>query len=243
MAVLACLLGVATKEIVVTAPLVVLLYDWTFLADSPRQILHRRWGLYLGLAATWGLLAWLVQSANLLEQPDIERATTLQYASSQPLVILNYLRLCFWPHPLCFDRWWQPSEVVGAISPLVASTPKPFWTIVLKAASEIALPTLVIGLLLAVAIWGLARKKPWGFLGGRFFPDLGTDLQHLAPGAIVRRAPRLLGVGGGGCAGGRRRMFCQPAAGAVRWDFVAGRGAAGGRAGGGNRPGPRAADL
>ena len=58
--VLACLLGMATKEVMVSAPLVVLLYDRTFLAGSFREAWRRRWGYYLALAATWLLLAWLV---------------------------------------------------------------------------------------------------------------------------------------------------------------------------------------
>ena len=43
-AVLACLLGMATKEVMVTAPLVVLLYDRTFLAGSFREAWRRRGG-------------------------------------------------------------------------------------------------------------------------------------------------------------------------------------------------------
>ena len=42
-----------------TLPLAVLLYDRTFLAGSFRVAWRRRWGLYLGLAATWGALGLL----------------------------------------------------------------------------------------------------------------------------------------------------------------------------------------
>ena len=51
-AVVACLLGMATKEVMATAPLIVLLYDRTFLAGSLRGALRRRYGLYLAMAAT-----------------------------------------------------------------------------------------------------------------------------------------------------------------------------------------------
>ena len=64
--VLACLLGMATKEVMVSAPLVVLLYDRTFLAGSFREAWRRRWAYYLALAATWLLLAWLVAQTGLL---------------------------------------------------------------------------------------------------------------------------------------------------------------------------------
>ena len=51
-AAIACLLGMATKEVMATAPLVVLLYNRTFLAGSFREAWRRRFGLYLALAAT-----------------------------------------------------------------------------------------------------------------------------------------------------------------------------------------------
>ena len=47
---LACLLGMASKEVMVSAPLIVLLYDRAFLAGSFREAWRRRWGLYLALA-------------------------------------------------------------------------------------------------------------------------------------------------------------------------------------------------
>jgi len=58
--VLACLLGVMSKEIIVTAPVMVLLYDRTFVAGSFREAWRQRWRYYLGLAGTWLLLARLM---------------------------------------------------------------------------------------------------------------------------------------------------------------------------------------
>src|ERR1019366_9738482 len=55
----ACLLGMATKEVMVTAPLVVLAYDRTFVSTGFREALRLRWRLYLGLASTWLVLGWL----------------------------------------------------------------------------------------------------------------------------------------------------------------------------------------
>ena len=53
-AVAACLLGMATKEVMATAPLIVLLYDRTFLAGSFREAWRRRYGLYLALGCHLG---------------------------------------------------------------------------------------------------------------------------------------------------------------------------------------------
>src|SRR5208283_1715692 len=52
-AVVACALGMGTKEVMATAPIVVLLYDRCFLAGSFLEALRRRLPFYLGLAATW----------------------------------------------------------------------------------------------------------------------------------------------------------------------------------------------
>src|SRR5436190_14097895 len=49
----ACLLGMATKEAMVTAPLVVMLYDCTFLAGGIAAAWRQRRGFYLALASTW----------------------------------------------------------------------------------------------------------------------------------------------------------------------------------------------
>jgi hypothetical protein len=62
-AVLCCGLGMGSKQVMVTAPLLALLYDRAFLALSWGTLCRRRWGLYLALAATEGLLAGSVGGA------------------------------------------------------------------------------------------------------------------------------------------------------------------------------------
>ncbi|MGD0090515.1 MAG: hypothetical protein ABSE73_11400, partial [Planctomycetota bacterium] len=53
----ACALGMGCKQVMVTAPLLVLLYDRTFAAGSFKAALQRRRRFYAGLAATWLILA------------------------------------------------------------------------------------------------------------------------------------------------------------------------------------------
>jgi len=147
-AVLACLLGMATKEVMVTAPLMVLLYDRTFLAGSFGEALRRRRALYAGLAATWVLLAYLVHSTGLIGRQDKLGAPGIfSYALSQPGVILRYLRLSLWPSPLCLDYTWPVAGSLGKILPGL----------------------IVIAALLAATVWGLLRRPAWGFLGAWFF--------------------------------------------------------------------------
>jgi tetratricopeptide (TPR) repeat protein len=147
-AVLACLLGAATKEILVAAPIVVLLYDRAFLAGSFREAWRQRRWLYVGLAATWGLLGYLMCSTRLIvRQTEMRSPDPWSYACSEPGVILYYLRLSVWPRPLCMSYQWPDA--------------RGFW--------QIFPGTLAIGLLLAATVRGLLDRKGYGFLGAWFF--------------------------------------------------------------------------
>ncbi|HEY5228526.1 MAG TPA: hypothetical protein VIJ19_08290, partial [Opitutaceae bacterium] len=59
-----CALGMGTKEVMVTAPLIVLLYDRTFVSWTFGEALRSRRKLYAALAATWVPLAFLVASSH-----------------------------------------------------------------------------------------------------------------------------------------------------------------------------------
>jgi len=149
---LAYLCGLATKETMVTAGPVVLAYDALFLAGSARQALRQRWGLYTALAAplVLGATALLLSSpARLagLVSGDSVTATRLEYSLSQPGVVLHYLRLAFWPHPLCLDYGWA---VAGG-----------WW--------QVVAPALVVASLLGGTTWALWRGSQLAFAGVWFF--------------------------------------------------------------------------
>jgi tetratricopeptide (TPR) repeat protein len=150
-AVAACALGMGSKEVMVSAPLIVLLYDRAFIAGSFREVFRRRWGLYLGLTATWLIVA---RSAVEAMSPhaisagfQLQEVTPLQYARSEPGVILHYLALAFWPAGLCLDYGWPIAKEVERIAP----------------------GAIVIGGLLAATVWALVRRPKWGFVGAWFF--------------------------------------------------------------------------
>jgi tetratricopeptide (TPR) repeat protein len=143
--VLACLLGLASKQVAATAPLAVLLYDRTFLGGSFKQALRKRWGLHLALAATWGLLAYLHVAAG--ERVATVTVSAAQYAAAQFGIVLHYLRLCFWPDPLCIDYGWLPPETTAELLP----------------------PLIIIAVLLLVTAWALVRRPRLGFAGAWFF--------------------------------------------------------------------------
>jgi tetratricopeptide (TPR) repeat protein len=104
-AITACLLGMASKEVMATAPVMVLLYDRAFFSGSFKKSLTQRWPLYLGLSATWVLLGLLVFSHK-------DRAGTAgfglgvqwwAYGLTQCQAIVHYLSLAVWPQTLVFD--------------------------------------------------------------------------------------------------------------------------------------------
>ena len=140
----ACAVGAAAKPLVVSAPLVVLLYDRLFLAESFGAALRRRGALYAALAASW-----LVAIGLAIAAPDtaagfrLETATPLAYAATQPGVVCHYLKLAFWPDPLVLDYGW----------PLA------------KSAGEILAPGLVLATIAAVTLRESLRLRALGFLG------------------------------------------------------------------------------
>ena len=101
----ACLLGMATKETMVTAPLVVCLCDRTFFAGTFRAAWRRRRPLYLALAATWIPLAWLVLgTAGRGGTAGFDSPVSAwTYGLTQCGAVVHYLGLAVWPHPLVFD--------------------------------------------------------------------------------------------------------------------------------------------
>ncbi len=125
----ACLLAVATKEIAVTAPLIVLLYDRTFVSGDVRAALRRHGRLYLGLAGTWLLLAYLMIDLQDRGAGFGMGASWWVYALGESRVIIRYLCLALWPHPLVFDYGmgvrhpgWEVLPYVVAVIILVAAS-------------------------------------------------------------------------------------------------------------------------
>jgi tetratricopeptide (TPR) repeat protein len=155
-AVIFCALGMLSKEVMCTAPVLVLLYDRVFLAPSWGQLVRRRWGLYLGLACTWAALAktavWVLGSnapAGTEEAVGfgVKGVTPAAYALSQPGVILHYLRLAFWPDPLCLDYRWAATRTTG----------------------DIILPAVAVAALLVATLWALWHRPALGYWGAWFF--------------------------------------------------------------------------
>ena len=107
-AIVACALGMASKESMVTAPLAVMLYDRAFLFGSIREAIHRRGRLYAGLAMTWlvlGALLW-THPRNLSAGLSAHDADPWTYLLNQAVMITKYLRLVVWPRDLVLYYGW-----------------------------------------------------------------------------------------------------------------------------------------
>jgi tetratricopeptide (TPR) repeat protein len=148
-AVAACGLGMGTKEVMVTAPVMVLLFDRTFFAGGFREALNKRPRLYMALAATWiplAVLAW--GSASRQGSAGFETALRpADYWLEQFEAITRYLRLSLWPSTLVFD----------------------YGTVLPDGGIPLLLSFAFVVVLAALSAVGLWRWPALGFLGAWFF--------------------------------------------------------------------------
>jgi len=178
---LSFLIGAFTKEVIATAPLMVLLYDWVFL-KRPREseqspdlvaagesaaatrglaINGSRWVMHLAL---WGALVAVVilamtgaRGATFTKEHSsvgaalTEILSSWRYFRTQAGVALHYLRLAVWPEPLMLDYGWRPADRPLDYLPQIA----------------------VMSLLGLASVVGVVLRKWWGYFGIWFFVVLG----------------------------------------------------------------------
>jgi protein O-mannosyl-transferase len=141
--ILAFLLGCTVKETIATAPLLVVLYDRTFVAGTFRRAWHQRRSYYLGLFSGWlalGLMMGAVRDRGVGFGLGIR---WWSYAIDSGWSLARYVRLAFWPSPLVFDYGVNPFPPAPVI--FIYAT----------------LATLGVGLVAAVSV----RKPSIGFIG------------------------------------------------------------------------------
>jgi tetratricopeptide (TPR) repeat protein len=158
LSVLACLVGTGTKEVIVSAPVAVLLYDRAFISAAWGEVWRKGRAYYLGLFATWIPLAILVAGGGW----DRGQTAGFQIGVSWPAYWLSqgeamarYLWLCFWPHPLVLEygsstaplavKILLTTATVGvALTALAASLRGRRWAFPLTASFLILAPTSLI---------------------------------------------------------------------------------------------------
>lgn len=168
-AVVACALGMGSKQAMISAPLVVWLWDWMFEMEAaapergspspePRapSAGRRRWILYAGLAATWVILGALVAHERWPTSVgfNLEGWTPWAYLLTQTGVLVHYLRLAVVPSPLVLDyQGWPMARSVLDVLPHAA----------------------LLTALFAATVVAVVRRQPWGFVGAWFFAILAPS--------------------------------------------------------------------
>ncbi len=138
----------ATKEVMVTAPVMVLLYDRTFVSGSFSVSGRRHGPLYLALAATWLPLGFLMTGG--LYHRDVgfgHGVAWWAYGLTECRAVVKYLLLAFWPNPLVFDYGGGLAAGLSAVWPYA----------------------LVLASLLAATAMALRRSPAVGFAACWFF--------------------------------------------------------------------------
>lgn len=102
-AALACAGGMASKEFVAVAPLIVLHYDRVFAFRSFREAIAVRKRLYAALAGTWILLGVILVMRPHSSVGFSAGVDPWTYALNQSQMIVHYLRQVVWPDALILD--------------------------------------------------------------------------------------------------------------------------------------------
>jgi tetratricopeptide (TPR) repeat protein len=151
LAVISCALGMASKESMVTAPFMILMYDRIFVFDTFKEAWRRRWPFYVSLAATWAVLAALIWSGPRFRSAGFSSGVSpWTYLLNQTLMIVRYLRLTIWPVGLVVDY----------------GVPRPL------SVSDVAPSAALVVMLALSTVWMLVYRPKVGFLGLWFFTTL-----------------------------------------------------------------------
>lgn len=145
-----CAAAILSKEEAAAAPILLVLFDRALLFDSFRNAWEKRAAVYGSAAATWLLLIACVAAGPTnptVGYDSVPRVNAFEWLLTEAPVLVHYLRLTLWPHPLIAAYDWD----------------------VIRKVDEAFLPgLLILALLIAsFAVW--FRRPHWGFLGAWFF--------------------------------------------------------------------------
>ena len=148
LAIVACLAGTVCKETIAAAPLLVALYDRVFLYRSWREAAVSRGSLYVGLAASWLVLAGVVLSGPRAAVSGFGSGVPVwTYLLNQAAILVDYLRLTVWPTDLVVLYGWPEPLTLGDVLP----------------------QALAVVALLAITAVALVRAPRLGYLGAWLF--------------------------------------------------------------------------
>jgi tetratricopeptide (TPR) repeat protein len=174
-AVVAGLCSGMCKETAVTLPLAILLYDRVFVAGSFRAALSKRRWFYGSLATIWLVVLWLLIGVKHRGIGFGSDVSPFHYGLTECKALVIYGSLCFWPHPLIFDR-----------NPVIFNSLTQAWPY-----------AIVVAVLVAGSIWALVRRPSLGFAITWFFVLLApsSSLVPVVGAPIAENRPYLALVG------------------------------------------------
>jgi len=150
-AVAACAAGMACKESMATAPVMLALYDRVFAFRSFGEAFRRRGRFYAALAATWIVLIALNWSGPRAGVGGFGAGISVwTWALNQTRIIAHYLRLAVWPRGLVVFYGWPEPLTIRSVWPYAA----------------------LVAALLSATVVALRRRPALGFLGAWFFITL-----------------------------------------------------------------------
>jgi Tfp pilus assembly protein PilF len=145
-AIVACAAGMASKETMAVAPLIVMIYDRLFQFDAWRTALRQRWRMYVGLCVTWIVVA--IDLAETRHAGSVAYSITWwTYLLNQSIMIVRYLRLAIWPSALVLNYGWTKPLGLGDVWP----------------------QAILVVMLLALTVAALRVRPRVGFAGVWFF--------------------------------------------------------------------------
>lgn len=147
----ACALGMACKESMVVAPLIVVLYHRVFVFGSISQAIRTKWRLHVGLCATSLVLAYVLLPGPRSGSAGFGAGVDVwTYLMNQSVMVVRYLRLAAWPSSLVINYGPpQPLTLMQVLPQALA----------------------VVGLVV-LSLFALIRKPRLGFLGAFVFVTL-----------------------------------------------------------------------
>lgn len=161
----ACCLGMASGATALAIPVLVFLYDRTFLAGTFREAWRQRGRLHLALAATAMLaLFFLARAEGDPGGTEGEAQLGLiAWCLARAQFVARYARLALWPDPLVFD----------------------YGGVVVRRLSEVWPSLLFVALAAGLTLYLLVRRPRLGFGGAWFFvalvPGFVAGGPHLTP--------------------------------------------------------------